>query len=214
MKATSLFVDYLLVSLPISLIIAGLLIFSRMLSKHYLSNWKFWIWLILAVRLLLPFNFSFENSLFTFQIPENMAIERTEPSNAAVQPPDVEPANSGQGQVNRVDPPAAIPVEQAGEGISNPVSPPADLAANKTPGKTFAWLDIVAWIWCASAVLLLSYYLIGYFLFKRRVLRWSSPVQSTQADAIIAQVMAEMNIKRTIAVLTCEIVPNPMLIGF
>ncbi|MBP1996884.1 hypothetical protein [Paenibacillus eucommiae] len=46
-----LFTDFLIVSMTTSLVIIGLMMLSPMLSKQYAAKWKYWIWLILTVRL-------------------------------------------------------------------------------------------------------------------------------------------------------------------
>ena len=52
---SSLFATWLAVSLSTAVIIALLLALSPLLAKRFTAKWKYWLWLILAVRLLLPF---------------------------------------------------------------------------------------------------------------------------------------------------------------
>ena len=49
-----MFLSFLEISIPISLIIALLLLFTSFLNKRYAAKWKYWIWIVLALRLLIP----------------------------------------------------------------------------------------------------------------------------------------------------------------
>ncbi|KAI4448940.1 hypothetical protein C823_003469 [Eubacterium plexicaudatum ASF492] len=51
---TNMFLSFLEISIPISLIIALLLLFTSFLNKRYAAKWKYWIWIVLALRLLIP----------------------------------------------------------------------------------------------------------------------------------------------------------------
>lgn len=52
----NLFLSVLEVSLNLSIIIALLLLFSTAIEKHYTSKWNYIIWIILAIKLIIPFN--------------------------------------------------------------------------------------------------------------------------------------------------------------
>lgn len=71
---TGLFTDFLVISVTISLVIIGLITLTPLLRKHYSAKLSYWIWLILTLRLLLPFNFSFTNPPVAIQLPEGQAI--------------------------------------------------------------------------------------------------------------------------------------------
>lgn len=71
---TSLFTDYLIISFSTSLLIVILLILTPLLHKRYSAKWTYWIWMTLAIQLLLPFRFSFEKNLINIQLPENSMI--------------------------------------------------------------------------------------------------------------------------------------------
>jgi beta-lactamase regulating signal transducer with metallopeptidase domain len=55
---TGLFTTLLEISISTSIVILVLKLLSTFLNKNYASKWKYWIWLILAVRLMIPVNFS------------------------------------------------------------------------------------------------------------------------------------------------------------
>ena len=51
---TNMFLSFLEISVPISLIIAVLLLLTPVLNKRYAAKWKYWIWIVLVMRLLIP----------------------------------------------------------------------------------------------------------------------------------------------------------------
>jgi beta-lactamase regulating signal transducer with metallopeptidase domain len=57
------------VSLGISAIILFLLLLTPLLKKRYSAKWRYILWLILAIRLIIPIHFPFPNSLIQIEIP-------------------------------------------------------------------------------------------------------------------------------------------------
>ena len=51
-----LFLSILSISLTTGLVVLILNLFSSTLNRHFNMKWKYWIWMILAIRLLIPFN--------------------------------------------------------------------------------------------------------------------------------------------------------------
>ncbi|QHI72165.1 hypothetical protein [Aminipila terrae] len=52
------------VSLTTSVIILTVKLFSAFINKHYAAKWRKWIWLIIAIRLLIPVDFSTSSAPF------------------------------------------------------------------------------------------------------------------------------------------------------
>ena len=51
---TNMFLSFLEISIPISLIIVLLLLLTPVLNKRYAAKWKYWIWIVLTLRLIIP----------------------------------------------------------------------------------------------------------------------------------------------------------------
>ncbi|WP_141502363.1 M56 family metallopeptidase [Paenibacillus luteus] len=182
---TSLFIDYLTISVTTSLLILSLLLLTPLLRKHYTAKWTYWIWMIMAIRLLLPFNLSFENIGIKVQLPDNSVM------NKAIQ---------GISQANtRVEQPiAALPVQAAIEPVT----------------QASLLFFILILIWLIGSALFFSYHAAGYYSFRKQALCWSRPIESSQVASRINSIMIAMDVPSAIAVVTSEKVPNPMLVGF
>lgn len=66
----NLFVDIIEMTLPISVWIGLLLLCSPLLKRSYVAKWRYFMWLFVAVRLILPFRL---HSQITIEIPSEMA---------------------------------------------------------------------------------------------------------------------------------------------
>jgi beta-lactamase regulating signal transducer with metallopeptidase domain len=66
----SIVLTLLKVSVTVSVIAAALLLLSPILSKTFAAKWKYWIWLVLAVRLLIPFSLSLPQAPVAVHVPE------------------------------------------------------------------------------------------------------------------------------------------------
>lgn len=185
---TSLFIDLLTISISTSFVIFGLKLLSPLLSKNYAAKWKFWMWMILALRLLLPINVTLDNHLLQIQVPESPINKATLVNQANLFP-----------SVNTSIPTNAIPAIQQTEEVMN---------------STPSLLSILALLWLFGFVLYLLYHFIGYYLFKKQAARWSRPILTKRNTSMIQQVMTEMGIAPSLSVRTSEKVPNPMLVGF
>lgn len=65
-----------LISLTTSVVILALLILSPFLDKRYSARWKYFVWLIIAIRLVIPFRFEFSSAPIKIDAPplENIEI--------------------------------------------------------------------------------------------------------------------------------------------
>lgn len=68
-----LFLSVVEISLSTSVIILGLLIFSQLLNKRYLTKWKYFIWIALALRLALPVKLELPQKEIVFEVPARVA---------------------------------------------------------------------------------------------------------------------------------------------
>lgn len=65
----TLFMRLLGISITTSVVILLLKLSSGLFNKTYAAKWKYWIWLVLALRLIIPFNFSLPATPVTVDIP-------------------------------------------------------------------------------------------------------------------------------------------------
>jgi len=178
-----LFQNVIEVTLTTSVVIAALLLLLPLIHKNYTAKWQYWVWLVLAVRLLIPFSPS---------LPQT-PIEITPPSQ------NIE---------------FKVPVQNT---VSSPLpnnAPVPQAAKDSTAAWTITLNGILFIVWVLGIAVFLLYHSVGYFLFKRSVLRFSRPVEGKRTTGLWCEVKEEMNVRQNIRLLSCRKVKSPMMTGF
>ena len=68
----NLFLSVLSISLTTSVIIIALIVLGSLLNKRYVAKWKYGLWIALAVRLLVPVNYTVPDSGFQITVPDEV----------------------------------------------------------------------------------------------------------------------------------------------
>ncbi len=68
----NLFLSFFEISMSTSVVVLALLIFSPILNRRYASKWKYYIWIALAFRLLIPLNPDLLLRQIIIKVPEEM----------------------------------------------------------------------------------------------------------------------------------------------
>lgn len=194
----AIFRTVLEISLPMALIIAALLFLRPLLKKHYRAKWMYWVWLLLAVRLVVPINFSLLAAPVTVSSP-GITIYRHETMRTnpgfhefvLFSPEDYQQAQRSE------DAAVAAGAEMTGGDIKNYYSP------------VFTLSQILGMVWCGGIGVVLIFEAISYARFRRRVKRWKSPLDDTRFEAL----KAELGVKK-LTLAQCSAVSSPMVTGF
>lgn len=180
-----LFVNVLEVSLTVSPVLLLLFLFSRRISSAYSAKWSYFVWLLLAVRLILPFNFTFPSAPVAIEVPAKI----------------LQPIAGGQTVFGASS--QTMGQSAAAEAPASAISSPA----------VFSVLQIVTLLWICGAVLFLFFHFAGYALFLHRVKHWRRPAAASMLK-IFSQKKQAMGIQKDIPLYTCTEVDSPMLVGF
>ena len=68
------------VTLTMSAVILLLLLLGPLLSRRYSIRWRYWAWLAVAVRLLIPVNFSLPEAPVRLEPPEDRVVYTAPPA--------------------------------------------------------------------------------------------------------------------------------------
>jgi beta-lactamase regulating signal transducer with metallopeptidase domain len=180
-----IFSDIIEVALITSGVIAILLLLLPFLRRHYTARWRSWVWLLVAVRLLIPYNPSLPQAPIQLAAPAQHVTVNVPARETTVLPP------------------------QMGNPVSSPVATPVPVTRATVPLTT-----ILSLVWILGIAAFLLYYFMGYFLFRRAVRRFSRPVEDERTLAIWNAVRREMHVVRPIQLLSCKKVQSPMMTGF
>ncbi|MGZ9583826.1 M56 family metallopeptidase [Paenibacillus marinisediminis] len=196
---TDLFLTILEISLSISIVIFILLLISSRINKRFIAKWKYWIWLVIAVRLLFPFNFTLPQAPVQIAIPQSQVIFPQAPTPT----PPAAPAETIDVVPILPDLPDTLPIQP----INTPIPEITTVDSITIP-------QIAALLWLIGIILFLFYHLTGYQVYKKRVLRWSYLNQQDQLNLIYQHLADELKIKKQITIMISESIYSPMMMGF
>ena len=192
---TNVFLSFLETSIVISIIIVLLLLLTPVLNKRYAAKWKYWIWIVVALRLMIPLGGDGGQPIADRQPKRELltAQETEKPSSDA-------------------------PVEGPGRGrviveIPAQMTAPIVIQPEKTGGN-ISVLDIIAFVWVLGSLLFISVHLISYFHYKHQILKKGRIVKDKDILCPMIRLKRELHIGCTISVIEYPEAASPMMIGF
>lgn len=179
------------IALTMSAVILLLLLLGPLLSRRYSIRWRYWAWLAVSVRMLLPVNFSLPEAPVQLEPPPDRVVwtaPAPAPSPAAV--PSAPPAVSPLPSSETTAPPQAAPA----------------------PARSLTLSQVLPWVWGSGAVLLLLWHLVGWLRFQAYVRRWARPAEPEARAEAVRQAEA-LGISAPVSLLRCPGVAGPMMTG-
>lgn len=202
--------EYILNLLKISVIVGcvvlALILLKPVLNRRYHAKWKYYVWLLLALALLLPL--SPLGRMLSAMTEEHAPIQITVP--------DIDRRYREAGEMVQTAPAVSIvPVEPVGGGTAvqqtPQTQPPQQTLPMSRPKASAEEVAVLVWVMGMAAFA--AYYAVGTAVFYRRSKRWSVPAGEA-AVRRVEELMTEMGIRRKIPVLVSSVVTSPMMIGF
>ena len=144
--------DLFSVSLSMSVLILVFLLFRPLLERFYQAKLRYWLWLLVAVRLIIPVPVITTYSLITIPaVPETIGYYQEDRSAFSSVEQGV--------QLEKTDADAQAARMENGS-----------LSAHTQP-LTFSPVVATA-IWAGGALVFLMYHFVGYWIFKRKIRAW------------------------------------------
>ena len=188
-----LFNNIISVQFGASIAIVFLLLSRRTMKKHYVAKLRYWLWLIIALRLCLP-------------VDINIQLNRTAPVNIPVsdyyisaQQPQID------GQMTEFE------IITADQLNSRPMENTEYTQEIPPVISTVSITDILYRIWLAVAVLLVVVSVISYILAKRDIM--STAFYDDNLTAYMENLKKQMKISKQVKIAVCNYTGSPMLVG-
>lgn len=178
------------ITLSVSIGISFMILLMPLLNKRYTVKWRYWIWLIFAIRLLLPFNFT---------IPEPMVTLKPSSNRIVMEVPKV----IDQAKTSRVN----------FEDIDN-IDKNIDRVSINKSVTDINLNNIFSRIWLLGIFLFCGYHFISYLYFRKTIKRWGYPIKNMEIIHIFKDMRRKLNITQYIRIQRCGRVSSPMMIGF
>ena len=203
-------------TLPMAVVIAVLLAAGPLLGRRFTAKWRYWAWLLIAVRLLLPVGITLPQPVVTLPQPQGeftYPVSREEPA-------PTEPAPVGD--PIQVVPGAAEndPYQQIETGMTAPTGPsaetpkPAEPAITPTPAGTrsIPVMEAVGWCWAAGTALFLLWQLGSYLALRAKLSRSRRPLTDEAILAVLERESVAAGLRKPLQVYTAA-VGSPMIVG-
>lgn len=190
---TNIFLDIFATSVSVSLIIIFLFVFTPFLNKRYAAKWKYLMWIIIAVRLVIPFNMDISIPKIVIDVPAQITapINTDHENDMGVTPSmETKPIGTDNGDAIKILP----QTEQTPERLS--------------------LLDIIAYLWLTGCLLFLSVHLFSFQHYKGQVAKKGIAVEEDYILQQVCKLSEELRVKPDIRILKYEDAESPMVIGF
>ena len=194
---TARFADVLEISLTMAVVLAVLLGLRPLLKEKLRAKAFYWVWLLAALRLCIPFNVSLPQAPVTVEEAPRQALVRV----------DTHRTNPGGTEYRVMTPLEAEQAQSA--AYSAPREPDAPSAADRYTTVLTAG-QLLALLWLTGAGVFLAWHLAKYVRFRLRVRRWGAPAEDTALLARFEEAKAELGVNN-LALLICPAVGAPLV---
>ena len=201
-------------SLPMAVVIAVLLAAEPLLGRRFTARWRYWAWLLIAVRLLLPIGISLPQPVVTLPQPQvefSYPVREVEP---------ISPTPTGDPILVLPGDDESDPYQQVGAETTAPTVPDAVSAdpvfrpnqPQPVPSRTVTAMELTGWCWAAGTLLFLLWQGVSYLLLRRKLRCSSRPVTEEKILALLEKETAAVGLQKVLPIYTAEI-GSPMIVG-
>lgn len=224
---SDLFIVWLSLSLSATLIAGLIYLVQKLAAKRLTPTWKYYIWLIVLFRLLIPVapEGSLVGNLFTPLQEQSVKIDSiltnvNEANSAQQQQQQQQPLMSGETGVNVSTSTTAEASPLEGVNLNDYTNEDVINSASHTPISTnspsyfwsFAWKSL-SMIWIIGAVLMFTWKLVGYLRFKHSLTVHNVAVSDELTLASLTQAKEQKRMYNEVPVFRNPLITSPMLVG-
>ena len=184
----SAFLSVFEISVSTGFMIILFMMLSPLVVRRYAAKWKYWVWLFLALWLIVPvkeIGGRFLNSK-TAVVSEN-AKDTIADAKYTASPIMIE-----------------IPTRMT-TGI---------LSLSEESKRTVTALDIIAVVWCLGGIAFISAHMLSYLHYRKRLMRQGMPIEDEEIAGLLSELKNELGIKGGISLWKYSRAASPMLMGF
>ena len=189
---TRLFLSVLEVSIYVGVVSAMLILLAPFLNRRYAVKWKYFIWIFLALRLVIPYKgeelLSFAVKAVNFFVVKDEKAEGDFITEPTAEPPIL----------------VEIPWQMT--------TPIANAAESNV--REVSLLDVLACIWLAGCLCILLFFISGYIRYRICVKKAGKPMEESLIRNRRDELSVELHIKRSVPVIEYSEAASPMVMGF
>ena len=188
------------VSIATSFLIPPLCLASRSINRRYGAKWKYYIWLLLAVRLMVPFNLPAVNGFSILPDWSQRQQVQTLKQPIQHQSDTGRQTETAQGQEQQIyESPVSIDVTE--EKIDAP------------PAAAPSVSDVAAIVWCVGFCVFSAYQLCVYYGFRRGIFVDGKKCENNSIRELVVKTSNALGLRRTMPVIVSRKANSPMILG-
>lgn len=223
-----IFLNLLEVNIAVSVLILLLCLFAQKLRKRYGAGWMKAVWILLAVRLLIPYNFSLpvieipvmEVPAIGTSVTENGGnpVESMEADSTLYNEAQSNVTDNNPNDLSAIDVNNYVPLENTEDMVWPLEGKKTDgtaAAHEKNTGKlpALSFSEIIVRVWILGICISLIYFLTGYLLFYGKCRKSMRPVKDKELERRILAIEQKLTGKSNIPVYQSRRISGPMLTG-
>ena len=163
-----LFFNTLGIQIGVSIIILLMLLSRRFMKKRYVAKMRYWIWLALAIRLILPFDLLSVPStepIVNIGISDTVIFQNKVPDTVTPITPNIiaDPSIEENTGANTQTP---VTDNKSPSGVTTPA---------KEPASPIYFTDVLLSIWVIGAIIAVIITMLSYIYAKVHIRRFSRP---------------------------------------
>ncbi len=201
-----MFKNFLEISVAMSFVIIFVFIISKMFNNKYKMKWRYFVWLFIAIRLLIPINIKVDKPVIDI-VPPDTNVEITVPMFGrnignmkdnfnTVNENDVNGnANENTSEINQ-------DLNEVSNGNTNEIA--------WVNSKQIKLINFIQIVWIAGMAISFLFYLINFIIFKIKIKEHLEKLDSK----LFEQIKSELNIKRKVNLCKCSLINSPVFVGF
>ena len=201
-----MFKNFLEISVAMSFVIIFVFIISKMFNNKYKMKWRYFVWLFIAIRLLIPINIKVDKPVIDI-VPPDTNVEITVPMFGrnignmkdnfnTVNENDVnDNANENTSEINQ-------DLNEVSNGNTNEIA--------WVNSKQIKLINFIQIVWIAGMIISFLFYLVNFIIFKIKIKEHLEKMNSK----LFEQIKSELNIKRKVNLCKCSLINSPLFVGF
>ena len=193
---SEIFMEILGASLSTGIIIGVLLLLSPLVNHRYAAKWRFWIWTVIALRLIIPIS-GFPSV--------------GEPAANAPQTPYSSETVTETNRQEQTYPRIEIAIPQQ---LVEPINRPDESQPDCNPKKPLSTLPVISTVWAAGAAILFAAQISAFLLYKRKIRKHGWRLTEGSAYDTFISLREEMALKGRLELICSPAAPTPMIMGY
>lgn len=190
------FISVISVSLTTSFLIVFLLLLSPFIARNYAAKWKYWVWMILAARLVLPWNIS-DMQYILGKVWDGQAFGSMR-AEEEIQPTGPAVVTAPQRIVLTIPSRMTEPLVKETDNLSAP---------------SVTLLGILEILWLAGSLVFISIHLCSYLLYKQQIRKNGRRVKDLYVLRHLHRICEELHIRKNVPVIEYAKADSPMVFG-